>query len=140
MVGVLTGETDRSAMMRMFGGRGGGGGAGRDPEAFRERPGEQMGGGGGGGFDFGRMRELASLVMPGAGVSSVFRRFGGGRGGGPAPLAEPGAYTLTMEVGGRTLTRTLTVDRVGDVTGDSSPFDEEWEQFLRYLERLEGRR
>jgi photosystem II stability/assembly factor-like uncharacterized protein len=138
MVGVLTGETDRSAMMRMFGGRGGGG-AGRDPEAFRERPGEQMGGGGGG-FDFGRMRELASLVMPGVGVSSLFRRFGGGRGGGQAPLAEPGVYTLTMEVGGRTFTQTLTVDRVGDISGDSSPFDEEWEELLRYIEGMERRR
>jgi hypothetical protein len=138
MVGVLTGETDRSAMMRMFGGRGGGG-AGRDPEAFQERPGEQMGGGGGG-FDFGRMRELAGLVMPGAGVSSVFRRFGGGRGGGPAPLAEPGVYTLNMKVGERTFTKTLTVDRVGDISGESSPFEEEWEEFLRYVERMERRR
>ena len=137
MVGVFTGDTDRSAMMRMFGG--GGGGAGRDPEAFRERPGEQMSGGGGG-FNFGQMRELAGLIMPGAGIGSLFRRFGGGRGGGEAPLAEPGQYTLTMTVGERTFTQTLTVERVGELTGDSSPFEEEWEAWLRRLARAERSR
>lgn len=134
MIGVFTGETNRQAMMRMFGG--GGGGFGRDPEAFNERPGEQFGGGGGG-FNFGRMRELANLIMPGAGIGSLFRRFGGGRGGGQAPLAEPGDYTLTLKVGDRTFTQTLKVDRVGELTGENSPFEDAWEAFLRRVERWE---
>jgi photosystem II stability/assembly factor-like uncharacterized protein len=133
MVGVFTGQTDRRAMMRMFGG-GGGEGAGRDPEAFRERPGEQMGGSGGG-FDFGRMRELGSIIMPGAGVGSIFRRFGGGRRGGQAPLAAPGEYTLTLKAGDRTFTRTLALERVGDLTGDSMPFEQVGQADARRWER-----
>lgn len=134
MVGAFTGETSRGQLMGMFGGGGGGGGFGRDPEGFNERPGENMSAGGGG-FNFGQMRELANLIMPGAGVSALFRRFGGGRGGAEAPMAEPGEYTLTMTVGERTFTQTITVDRVGDVTGNSSPFEDEWEHFLKRLER-----
>ena len=57
-----------------------------------------------------------------------------------APLAEPGEYTLTMTVGDRTFTRTLTVERVGELTGDSSPFEEEWSAFLKQVERLERAR
>jgi photosystem II stability/assembly factor-like uncharacterized protein len=137
MIGVFTGDTDRGGMMRMFGG--GGGGFGRDPEAFNERPGEQMGGGGGG-FNFGQMRPLANLILPGAGISSLFRRFGGGSGGGPAPMAEPGDYTITMTVGDRTFTQMLTVDRVGELTGNSSPFEEDWNAFLKQVERWERAR
>jgi photosystem II stability/assembly factor-like uncharacterized protein len=117
MVGMFTGETDRASMFRMFGG--GGGFSGRDPEAFRERPGERMGGGGG--FDYGQMRTLAGLIMPGAGLGSIFRRLGRG-GGGQAPMAEPGSYTLTLKVGDASFTKTLVVDRVGELTGENSPF------------------
>jgi hypothetical protein len=84
-------------------------------------------GGSGGGFDFGRMRELAGMIMPGASVGSIFRRFGGGRRGGQAPLAEPGEYALTLKAGDRVFTQTLSVERVGELTGDSSPFEGMWD-------------
>lgn len=117
-IGLFTGETDAASM---FGGGGfGGGGAGRDPEEFRERPGESMGGGGRGGFDFGRMRELADIVRPGVGIGGLFRRGRGGQG----PLSDPGTYTVTLKVGERTFTQPLTVERVGSLTGESSPFEE----------------
>ncbi|MDH3270567.1 MAG: hypothetical protein OEN56_04500 [Gemmatimonadota bacterium] len=125
----LTGEVTGG-----FGGRGGGGGGGGggDPEAFEERPGEQFGQGGGG-FNFGRMREIAEIVAPGMDMRSLFRRGGGGG----APLVEPGTYTVSMTVGGRTFTRPLTVERVGEMSGTDSPFDEALEEFLERL--AEGR-
>ena len=129
MIGAFTGETSRGQFMGMFGG--GGGGSGRDAEAFNARPGENMSPGGGG-FNYGQMRELSNLIMPGAGLGGLFRR---GRGGAEAPMAEPGEYTLTMTVGERTFTRTLTVDRVGEITGNNSPFEAEWQRFLKRLER-----
>ncbi|MFQ5535966.1 MAG: WD40/YVTN/BNR-like repeat-containing protein [Gemmatimonadota bacterium] len=130
MVGVLTGQVSRRQMFQMFGG--GGGGGARDPEAFQERPGERRGGTG---FDFGRMRTLADLVMPGAGLGTLFRRLG--RGGGEAPLAEPQAYTVTLKVGEKTFTQPLIVERVGELTGENAPFEEVWERFLERLD--EGR-
>jgi len=129
MRGIFTGQTSRNQMFAMFMGGGPGGG---DPEAFRERPGE---GGGGAGFDFGQMRELASLIMPGVGLGTLFGRLGRG-GGGEAPLAEPGTYTLTMSIGDRTFTQELVVDRVGELTGQSSPFEAEWERWIRRLDRM----
>lgn len=129
-IGLFTGETDPSAM---FGGGGRfGGGAAGDPEAFEERPGESMGGRGRGGFDYGRTRELADIIRPGSGLGGLFRRGRGGRG----PLAEPGTYTVTLKVGERTLTRELTVTRVGDLTGESSPVEETWPE----LPEAAGRR
>ncbi len=79
-----------------------------------------MGGAAGGGFDYSQMRKLADLVAPGAGLGSLFR----GRGRGQAPLAGPGAYTVTLKVGDRTFTRGLSVERIGNVTGNNSPFME----------------
>ncbi len=129
MRGMFTGETSRNQMVAMFMG---GGGGGADPEAFRERPGETRGGPT---FDFGRMRELAGLIMPGVGLGTLFNRLGRG-GGGEAPLAEPGTYTLTLTVGDRTFTRELEVQRVGDLTGQSSPFQAEWDRWVRRLNRM----
>ena len=107
-----------------FGGRGRGG-FGGDPERFTERPGESQPGGGGGGFgNFGQMRTLAELIAPGGGIQSLFRRFGAGGGGG-APLAEPGTYSVSMTVGGQTWSQELVVDRVGDLSGSNSPFQNE---------------
>ncbi|MEQ8331374.1 MAG: hypothetical protein RH859_13020 [Longimicrobiales bacterium] len=129
MVGFLTGEVDRQQMFAFFGGGGGGGQRGGDPEAFRDRPGESTGGGGG--FDFGRMRTLADLVTPGGGLGALFR----GGGGAPAPLAEPGTYTVSLEIGDRTFTRDLVVERHGDLGGVTDPFEAEWAAFLRRIER-----
>ncbi len=134
MIGMFTGEADMSQMAAFFGGGGGGGG---DPEAFRARPGESAPGGGGGGFDFGQMRTLADLLMPGAGMGQLMRMFGGGGGGAQAPLAEPGIYTLTMTIGGQTFTAPLEIARVGEYTGDSSPFEGEWREMLEGV--FEGR-
>ena len=87
MIGMFTGEMSRQQMFAMF--SGGGGGA-RDPEAFRERPGESPPGGGGG-MNFGQMRELADILVPGAGMGQLMRMFGGGGGSGQPPLAERAA-------------------------------------------------
>jgi hypothetical protein len=81
------------------------------------------------------MRELAGLIMPGVGLGTLFNRLGRG-GGGEAPLAEPGTYTLTLTVGDRTFTRELEVQRVGDLTGQSSPFQAEWDRWVRRLNRM----
>ena len=35
------------------------------------------------------------------------------RGGGQAPLLDPGIYTVTLKAGDRTFTQTLVVERVG---------------------------
>ncbi len=118
MTAAFTSEEGAQALFRSFGGgRGGGRGSGgggqaRDPEAFRERPAEQMSGGGFGAGQFGQMREIAELVMPGQGTQSLMRRFFRG-GGGQAPLMEPGVYTITLKAGGRTFTQTLVVERIG---------------------------
>ena len=135
MVGLFTGETDREQFFGSFGG-GGGGGPRRDPEVFQERAGESGAGargGGAGGFDFNRLRELASLVSPGAGMGAFF-----GRGGQQAPVAEPGTYTLTLKVGERSHTRALTVERASGTGGGGSPFVDEtpdsWQELLAWLE------
>jgi photosystem II stability/assembly factor-like uncharacterized protein len=130
MLGIITGETSREQAFAMFGGGGGFGGGARDPESFRERPGETAPGSGGGGMDFGQMRQLADLVNPGGGLGALFR----GGGGGQAPLAGPGAYTVTLKVGDQTFKQTLKVERQEGYTGDNSPFEAEWERFLKRIE------
>ena len=130
MAGVFTGQVGRQALFAMFGGGRGGSG---DPEAFRDRPGESFGAGGG--ASYGQMRELAELVMPGVGFGTLMRRFGGGRG--EAKLVDPGQYTLSLTIDGETHTRTLTVERRGDLTGENSPFEAEWDRLVR---RVEGAR
>jgi len=80
---------------------------------------------GGGGSSYGQVRELADIIRPGAGLGGLLR---GGRGGGP--LAEPGSYTVTVELGDKTLTRKLIVERHGTPTENSSPFEDEWEELL----------
>jgi hypothetical protein len=122
MTRAFTSEEGAQALFRTF--RGGGGGRGgqtRDPEAFQDRPAEQMGGGGFGAGQFGQMREIAELVMPGQGTQSLMRRFFRG-GGGQGPMMEPGTYTLTLKVGDRTLTQMLVVERINGYGGDTSPF------------------
>lgn len=133
MVGVITGQVSREQAFSMFGGGGGGfGGGARDPEAFRERPGETPPGSGGGGFDYGQMRQLAELVNPGGGLGSLFRRGGGPQGA----LAAPGTYTVALKVGDKTYTQKLKVERQEGFGGSSSPFEEEWERFLQRLDRV----
>ena len=134
MVGIITGEVSREQAFAMFGAGGGGGLPGRDPEAFQERPGETPPGAGGMTFDFGQMRQLADLIVPGAGLTALFRRLGGT--GGQPPMAAPGTYTATLKVGDFTQTHWLTVERQEGYTGDSSPFEEEWARFLKRMERM----
>ena len=127
-IGIFTGENDPQRVFGGGGGRGGGGFrgggfGGGDPEAFRERPGESppraaggggRGGGGGGRFggaNMNQLRELAELIRPGMGMAALFGRgrFGGG-GGGQSTLVEAGTYTVTVQIGERTLTRAIVVE------------------------------
>ncbi len=116
-----------------FGGFGRGGGGGRGQAAsgeFVERPAEGPAGRGGGrggrGGFAGPGGELAQdilrLVRPESSGGRGFGRGGGGgggggsllfprRSGGPAPLAEPGDYTVRLTIGGRALTQPLRVER-----------------------------
>ena len=87
-------------------------------------------------MNYGQLRELADVLVPGAGMGQLMRMFFSG-GGGEAPLAEPGTYTLSMEVGGETRTTELVVERVGELTGENSPFAEGEEEALgRRIRRL----
>ncbi len=122
MIGVFTGQTDRSAF---FGGRGGGGfggGGGGNPEAFEERPGESIGGRGGrgGSSQYSQLRQLADIIRPGVGMRGLFGR---GRGGGQASLVDPGSYTVTLKLGDRTYTRMLAVDRKEGYTPGGDRFE-----------------
>ena len=80
------------------------------------------------------MRELADMLMPGAGMGQLMRMFGGG-GSGEPPLAEPGTYTLTMSAGDETFSTELEIDRVGELTGENSPFEAALRDFVKRVER-----
>lgn len=124
---------NQAGIRRMFGGGGGGGGG--DAGGWRERPAErypqpgQASGAGGrrgaaaaaamaaaggeGGPDPASMRDVFMQVSEamrerGAMQRMMRRFFGGGGGGG---LADPGAYTVVIEVGEETFTTTLDVVR-----------------------------
>jgi hypothetical protein len=116
LTGIFTGETDLMEMARamMMGPQGG------DPEAFRERPGESMGGGMG--MEMMGLAETVGLaVMPElVGLSGLIDYFGSAVE--PAPLAEPGTYTLTLTIGDRILTQQITVERKGDFEGKNAIF------------------
>jgi len=112
--GAFTGETGMQSLMRTFAG---GRREASDPEEFEERPAEQTSRSRG---SFGQMREIGELIMPGQSTGSLMRRFR--RSGGQAPLMDPGTYTVTLKVGERTFSQTLTVERIGAFRGESSPF------------------
>lgn len=108
------------------GGRGGGGGGGGEPPRvglpWVDRPGEGAARGGGRGGRGGGGNELAQEI-----VRAIRGTAAGGRGGaanlfprrttGPTPLAAEGTYTLSVTIGGRTLTQMLRVERT--LTGPS---------------------
>jgi hypothetical protein len=108
------------------GGRGGGGGGGGQPprvgQSWVDRPGEGAARGGGRGGRGGGGNELAQEI-----VRAIRGTAAGGRGGpaslfprrtaGPTPLAAEGTYTLSVTIGGRTLTQMLRVERT--LTGPS---------------------
>lgn len=134
-------------MNRMFGGGGGFGGGGA--RAFDERPGESpvMGGGGGraggGAPNMNLLRQLFfALRDKGLGFGALQ-----GRGGPPAPLAEPGVYTISTEVGGTTMSVELEVVRADDYVVESEPEDEasswlfgagSWAEFFYRLREFEA--
>jgi photosystem II stability/assembly factor-like uncharacterized protein len=120
------------------GGRGGGGRGGGGGQDWVERPAEGGAGGGRGGGGGGRggggrgggaappAESLEATIMrlvrgsEGGGGGRGGRGGGGGggggglftrRAGGGAPLAPEGAYTVTLNAGGRTVSQTLTVAR-----------------------------
>jgi len=102
------------------GGRGGGGGGGGAAASGRwvERPAEARpstgGGGGGRGGEASLEQDILRLVRGDTGGRR--RRFRGGGGlfpvrSEPAPLAEPGTYTVILKIGDRSFTQPLQVDR-----------------------------
>ena len=104
---VLNMLTQRGGNEVVVRGGGGGGGGGSvefgDAERFQERPGEsppgRVQGRGGAGGGFAQMREIAQLLMPGSSMSQIMGRFRSrGGGGGPAPVVEPGVYTISLAV------------------------------------------
>jgi len=116
LTGLFTGETDLMEMVRamMMGQQGG------DPEVFRERPGESMGGGMGMEM-MGLAQDVGLAVMPElTGLGGLIDFFGSAAT--PAPLAEPGTYTLTLTIGDRTITQQIQVERVPGFEGKNSMF------------------
>jgi photosystem II stability/assembly factor-like uncharacterized protein len=118
-------ENLRSQQGGGFGGRGGRGGRGGGDDArageFVERPAEepaprQREGGAEEPEDESLQQTITRLVRGDTGGGRGFGRFGGGslfprRTAGPAPIAEPGTYTVTLKIGEGTVTRTLRVER-----------------------------
>ncbi len=113
-------EQLRGAGSAAFGGRGGRGGGQAQATQWVERPAEGAAGGGRGGFGGGRAGGAPNLsqqimqLVRGESGGGRGRGFGGGglfprRNAGPAPMAAPGVYTISMTVGGQTLTQKLTV-------------------------------
>ena len=101
-----------------FGGGGGGGGGGVVSTTFVERAAEgraTAGGGGRGGTTEPSLQQLITNLV--RGTQSGRGRRGGGGGGlfpsrsEPAPMAEPGSYTVIMRIGDQTFTQPLRVDR-----------------------------
>jgi hypothetical protein len=110
------------------GGRGGGGGQPAQPGRFVERPAEGPAGRGGGpggaggpgaaggpGGGQNLAQQILQRVRPAAGGRGGRGGFGGGtalfprRTAGPAPLAAAGEHTVSLTVGGRTITQKLVV-------------------------------
>jgi photosystem II stability/assembly factor-like uncharacterized protein len=98
------------------GGRGGGAGGGEAGEEAAEQTPQQQ--------QASLVQRIQQLVQPGGGGRGRGRGgfgFGGGgifpsRPSGQPPLADPGVYTVSLTVGGTTMTRTLLVER-----GDNAP-------------------
>jgi hypothetical protein len=144
--GVMSG--DRQRMGRFFGGGGGGRGANERPG---ETPAVAAGGGPGGGPGGGAapaggaqnaMRQLFGALRDRGMGFNVFNQ----QGGPPAPLAEPGVYTVSMIVAGVTQSVPLEVVRHADlepaVETQRGFFQgvDSWEDLLERMEKgeLEG--
>jgi hypothetical protein len=108
---------NRQGLMGMF--SGGGGGGRRDPGTFNERPGESWGGGGRG-FGGGMMQVFRRMgrAMGGGGMMS------GRGGGGQAPLAESGEYTVILKLGDQEFRQPLTVEKGPGAGGGGGSFEE----------------
>jgi photosystem II stability/assembly factor-like uncharacterized protein len=128
----------------------GGGFGGPQSRGWQDRPGETPAVGvpggerpGFGGGNQSLMRQMfGALRDRGMSTRSVF----GGGGGGAAPLAEPGAYRVTVTVDGQVLTREFHVVRnqgyESEGITDQAPRFQSWDEafrWLRYLELEEGR-
>jgi photosystem II stability/assembly factor-like uncharacterized protein len=127
---------------RLFSAFGGGGGGARGRE-WDPRPGETPavagGGGRGGAPSQGSMRQLFGALRDRGLGFSLFNRGGGP----PAPLAEPGVYTVSMTVGERTLSVPLEIIRHGDLEPEEATEQElfpgigSWGQLLERLDEGE---
>ncbi|MEK9501939.1 VPS10 domain-containing protein [Gaopeijia maritima] len=133
---------------RGFGGGGFGGGGGAP--LFRERPGETPvagggggrgpgGGGPGGGGAQNAMREVFGALRDRGIGFAAFR----GRGGGGGAPVDPGIYTATATVDGRTLTTRIEVVRDADYVIGTNQQDEAWfgaDSWSEFLERFDEAR
>jgi hypothetical protein len=113
---ILSGNRQR--MMGFFGGGGAAGGSQRDPDAWVERPGENFSAGGRGGGFTPEMRVLFQAARPITGGGA----FGRGGGGGQAPLADAGDYTVILKVGDQEFRQALTVVNGPDAGGGGGFF------------------
>jgi len=113
---ILSGNRQR--MMGCFGGGGAAGGSQRDPNAWVERPGENFSAGSRGGGFTPEMRVLFQAARPITGGGA----FGRGGGGGQAPLADAGDYTVILKVGDQEFRQTLTVVKGPDAGGGGGFF------------------
>jgi hypothetical protein len=119
---LLKGEQVPGGPAATVGGGGGGGGGGAvssqgQQRGFVERPGEGNVGGGGGGGGGNPLTQIVQAFaaagvrpVPGVQLPGGFGAFGGG-GGGTAALVEPGTYTATASIDGRTLSAPVVVIR-----------------------------
>ncbi len=138
---ILGGRTEEMMSQMMQGG----GGAGALPgiPRFADRPGESAGRGAAGGAPGAAAQGEGAQAGGGApnmgAMSQIFQAFRGmegnlfrpGRGGGAGPMVKAGDYLATFTYGTEVQKQSIRVERLGNLTGSSSLFEDEEEEAAR---------